>query len=389
MRSGTIHRLLVSEFGKISAKYPDKAKEVVTGSIPAVPKSGVLVIESTAEGQDGYFYGMTKRAQGQQEKGVALTPKDYRFHFYPWWDAPEYTLDEEAGDVVISDALRRYFHDLRAKISRELTEGQMRWYAATLASDFADEQPLMWQEFPSFPDEAFQVSTEGCWYATQLATARKQGRVLPTLPVESTQVNTFWDIGRGDMTTIWLHQRVGPENRLIGYYEATGEDLIHYAQWLQTTARERGLVYGTHYLPHEASHRRMGETPDTNKTIKEMLEKLMPGHRFMVVPRVSTLSAGIQATRSVFGTFWFDETHCSVGLKRVANYRKKWDPTNSRFTDQEKDDDNCHGADSLRQLGQEAAAGNVFRSSGVKSVTGNSGQAPKVAGWRRRSGMAV
>lgn len=390
MRSGTIHRLLVSEFGKISAKYPDKAKEVVTGSIPAVPKSGVLVIESTAEGQDGHFYAMTKRAQAQHEKGVQLTEKDYKFHFYPWWDAPEYTLDEDAGEVVISEALRRYFHELRSKISRDLTEGQMRWYAATLANDFSGEQPLMWQEYPSFPDEAFQVSTEGCWYANQLATARKHGRVLASLPVESAPVNTFWDIGRGDMTAIWLHQRIGPENRIIGYYENTGEDLVHYTKWLQDTANERGLVYGTHYLPHEAAHRRMGESRDTNKTIKEMLESLLPGHRFHVVPRVTTLNAGIQATRSVFGSFWFDETHCAQGLARLSNYRKRWDKANGRFTDEEQDDDNCHGADALRQLGQEAAAGNTFKHGGVRSTTGGHAGGKK---WRtgggRSSGMAV
>jgi hypothetical protein len=40
MRSGTIHRLHVSEFGKICAKFPDKAAEVMTGSIPAVPTNG-------------------------------------------------------------------------------------------------------------------------------------------------------------------------------------------------------------------------------------------------------------------------------------------------------------------------------------------------------------
>ena len=50
MRSGTIHRLHVSEFGKICAKFPDKAREVVTGSLPAVPLSGITIIESTAEG---------------------------------------------------------------------------------------------------------------------------------------------------------------------------------------------------------------------------------------------------------------------------------------------------------------------------------------------------
>ena len=66
MRSGTIHRLHVSEFGKICAKYPDKAQEVVTGSIPAVPMNGVLVIESTAEGRDGDFFKMVQIAEANE-----------------------------------------------------------------------------------------------------------------------------------------------------------------------------------------------------------------------------------------------------------------------------------------------------------------------------------
>ena len=90
MRSGTIHRLHISEFGKICAKYPDKAQEVITGSIPAVPKSGILVIESTAEGQEGEFYKITKRSMDQRDTSAILSVKDYKFHFYSWWDADEY-----------------------------------------------------------------------------------------------------------------------------------------------------------------------------------------------------------------------------------------------------------------------------------------------------------
>lgn len=37
-RSGTIQFLHISEFGKICAKYPDRAKEIVTGAIEAVPQ---------------------------------------------------------------------------------------------------------------------------------------------------------------------------------------------------------------------------------------------------------------------------------------------------------------------------------------------------------------
>jgi hypothetical protein len=378
MRSGTIHRLHVSEFGKICAKYPDKAKEVVTGSIPTVPKTGLCVIESTAEGQDGYYYEMTQRALALQQQGSDLTPKDWRLHFFAWWMAPEYAIDPDR--VRLTEANLRYFNEVEPKIGRRLTDRQRAWYVATLRADFNDDAPLMWQEFPSFPEEAFQVSTEGCYYATPLANARKQGRVLPVLPIEAAPVNTFWDLGRGDMTAIWCHQRVGPENRWIRYYEASGEDLAHYVQWLQRL----GLTFGIHYLPHDAAYKRLGATPDTNYSLQEMLERLMPGQRFEIVPRVSTTAAGIQATRNQFASCWFSEEGCKDGLARLANYRKQWDKTRGCWRDEPLHDDNSHGADAFRQFGQVAEAGAVFR-------TAAAGSRPPGAGAfkRRGSPMAV
>jgi len=100
MRGSTIHRLHVSEFAKICRRHPDKAEEVVTGSLPAVPLDGIAVIESTAEGQGGAFYEMVKRAQALQQQGAKLTPRDWRLHFYPWQVAPDYKLDPEG--VVIT-----------------------------------------------------------------------------------------------------------------------------------------------------------------------------------------------------------------------------------------------------------------------------------------------
>jgi len=76
MRSGTIHRLHVSELGKIAAKYPLKAREVLTGSVPAVPANGVLVVESTAEGQDGAFYDLCKISKATDDSRRTLNQKD-------------------------------------------------------------------------------------------------------------------------------------------------------------------------------------------------------------------------------------------------------------------------------------------------------------------------
>lgn len=373
MRSGTIHRLHVSEFGKICAKYPEKAREVVTGSIPSVPTSGILVIESTAEGQDGAFYDMSERAKGQAQQGVVLTPMDFRFHFFAWWESPEYVLDP--ANVPLTEADLAYFLKVEATIGRALTPEQRAWYVATRNSQFGGDAPTMWQEYPSTPEEAFQVSTEGCYYATQIATARKQNRILTRLPLESVPVNTFWDLGRGDMTSVWFHQRIGPENRFIRYYENSGEELNHYAKYLQDT----GYTFGMHYLPHDAEAKRLGESPDTNRSMKEMLEGLLPGQRFQTVPRVTEINTGIQATRAVFGSCWFDETGCLQGIQRLSNYKKEWNASTGSWRNTPRHDDNSHGSDAFRQFAQEADAGNRFPHGGTST------RRPR----RRGSAMAV
>ncbi|WP_416763105.1 hypothetical protein ACNI65_11375 [Roseateles sp. So40a] len=91
-----------------------------------------------------------------------------------------------------------------------------------------------------------------------MATARVQGRILRTLPIESAPV--FWDIDRGDMSSIWLMQKIGPEHRFIRYDEASGEELNHFSGWLQ----DQGLACAKHFLPHEAAYKRIGKTADTN-----------------------------------------------------------------------------------------------------------------------------
>lgn len=344
MRAGTIHRLLVSEFGKICAKYPDKAKEVMTGSIPAVPLSGITVIESTAEGQDGEFYQMSQRAIALQQQGKVLTERDYRFHFFPWYEADEYEM-EPAG-VIIGQKDTEYFDKIEGQTGFILSPRKRAWYVATRDSDFAGMPERMWSEYPSTPIEAFAQSTEGAYYTVQLAIVRKQGRLIPLIPEVNSPVNTFWDIGNSDGCAIWFHQQVGMEDRFIQYYEAHGLTLKEYVKALQDT----GYIWGKHYLPHDADHKRLS---DTNKSVKEMLEDL--GLRNIeIVPVISDITTGIQITRSHFTSAYFCETGCSDGIKRLDGYKKKWDTRQGRWNDTtpEKGDGNSEGADAFRQWAQ-------------------------------------
>lgn len=349
MRSGTIHRLHVSEFGKIARAYPEKAQEVITGSIPAVPLSGVTIIESTAEGASGPFYKMSQRAEQTAEEGRKLTKRDYRFHFWPWHANPDYVMDADL--VTISDEDRRYFAEVEGQVGKKLSAEQRAWYVATRDADYPDSPELMWQEYPSTPAEAFQQSTAGCYYAVQLARARSTGRVC-RIPETDEPVNTFWDVGRSDQTAIWFHQQVGLEHRFIHYHEASGETLGYFVRYMQ----ERGYIWGRHYLPHDADHKRLS---DSNKSIREMLEDL--GVRDIeIVERIDDINHGIQQTRDVFGQCWFDAEGCKEGLARLQAYRKRWNKTVGAWANEPLHDDNSNGADAFRQFGQ-AMAANMLR----------------------------
>jgi hypothetical protein len=351
MRSGTIHRLHVSEFGKICAKFPDKAKEVITGSIPAVPLNGITVIESTAEGTAGDFHDMTQRAIAAQEQGRELTERDYRFHFFPWWEEDRYRMKPEGVTITAKD--HEYFDKIEVDANTTIDLEQRAWYVATRDSDFVGKEESMWQEYPSTPKEAFQVSIEGCYYTKQLTLVRKQGRIL-RIPEVSVPVNTFWDIGNSDGCAIWMHQQVGMEDRFIGYFEAHGETLKFYVKHLQDT----GHIWNKHFLPHDADHKRLS---DTNKSIKDMLKDLGL-QNLEVVPVISDINTGIQMVREYFSSCYFD-VDCKDGLSRLENYKKKWNKHDSRWSDEPSHDENSEGADAFRTFAQ-AKSGKLITMAG-------------------------
>jgi len=352
MRSGTIHRLHVSEFGKICAKFPDKANEVVTGSLPAVPLTGIAIIESTAEGQGGEFYNMTKRAEALHEKDADLSERDYRFHFYPWHAEPGYRM--AATNVVMTDKDIEYFAKVEAEAGCTLDAEQRNWYVATRDSDFSGDPEKMWQEYPSTSKEAFQQSTEGTYYAVQLAAARKEGRIGMFPHAAGVPVNTFWDIGNSDGTAIWFHQRIGAENRFVKFIEGWGEPYSFFVRQMQAL----GYVWGSHYLPHDGDHKR--QQGDKVASPIEELQKFEIGGKWVIVPRVEDVNHGIQKMRDVFGQCTFDEAGCKDGLAHLSLYKKEWNSRLGCWSDRPRHDIHSESADSIRQFAQGYRAKSVI-----------------------------
>lgn len=346
MRSGTIDRLHVSEFGKICAKYPEKANEVVTGSLPAA-ESGIIVIESTAEGRYGEFFTMTQRSQAQHLQKAKLTAKDFRFHFFPWWQAPEYRLD--AAGVAITDKDHEYFDKIEVDAGTRLDPDQRAWYVSTRDSGFNGADEKMWQEYPSTADEAFQVSTEGNYYAKDMVLLRKRGAIMD-VPELDLPVNTFWDIGNGDGCAIWFHQELRGQDRFIAYYEAHNENLKHYVKALTDT----GYLFNKHFLPHDAAHKKLS---DTNKSTEELLNDLGLKNT-VVVPIITELMTGVHMVRKHLKSSYFDTNGTKLGVARMDGYKKKFSRADNRYTDEPDKANGCtEGADAFRQFAQAREAG--------------------------------
>lgn len=342
MRGGTLQYLHVSEFGKICAKHPEKAKEIITGAYPAVSPDGFAFFESTAEGKSGYFYDMCN--DSQKSIGRKLLQLEEKFHFSPWFNASEYELDPE--HVAISEKDHEYFDRIEAKIGVKITQPKRAWYVTT-AKRLGDD---MKREYPSIPEEAFEQSNDGAYYKQQLAQAQAENRITFVPYQPGAVVNTFWDLGQNDLNAIWFHQRVGIENRFIRYYENSGEPLDHYVAEMQ----KYGYVFGKHYLPHDATHKRL-MAGMKNKSIEEMLNDLGVNN-IVIVPRIDEIKTGIDQTRQAFATCFFDKSNCKDGLLHLENYSKEWNERLGCWRDYPRHDTHSNGADAFRQFGQVAGS---------------------------------
>ena len=342
VRSATLQFLHVSEFGKICAKYPAKAQEIITGSLPAA-QSGIIFIESTAEGREGPFYEMTQKARAGRESKKGLSHLEYCFHFASWWEEKCYQADP--ASVTITQAEHDYFDKIETLIGVPLDPAQRAWYIGTRDNELGGDGALMKQEYPSTPDEAFEQSQEGVYYAAQLTQARRTGRITDVPYDPRVPVNTFWDFGKYDDTCIWFHQHINGWDHWIDFYECSDQPFSHYARILQ----EKGYDYGRHYLPHDGKQRQWGA--DQLKTSETMLNEL--GVRpTQVVPVTPNLAVAIRQCRDAFPKYRFDQTRCKAGLHHLEHYRKSWNERLGAWSDAPLKNGHQHAADAIRQHAQ-------------------------------------
>ncbi len=152
--------LHISEFGKICARFPDKATEIISGSFPSLVPDGRLTIESTAEGETGAFHDMFWDAWDNPNPS---DPNSYKAFFYNWqWDDWEITRIKEPIKNFPQPFLD--YQQKHNELSRSLphlyqpiTDIQLTyWYQKFLSLN--KRWDLLLENYPTTPAEAFVAS---------------------------------------------------------------------------------------------------------------------------------------------------------------------------------------------------------------------------------------
>jgi phage terminase large subunit len=181
---------------------------------------------------------------------------------------------------------------------------------------------------------------EGAIYAEELRRAQEDGHICK-VPYDATkEVETWWDLGWADNTSIWFQQTIGFEVRIIDFYQNNLQSLQHYAQVL----RGKGYVLGTCHLPHDAKAKQLG----TGRSTEELLRSM--GFKVKVETKLG-ITDGINAARTLFNACYFDEQRCADGLHSLRRYRYDVDPDTKKFSKEPLHDWASHAADAFRYMG--------------------------------------
>lgn len=206
-----------------------------------------------------------------------------------------------------------------------------------------------------------RAALDGAIYARELRVAQEEGRIGRIVYDAARPVHTFFDLGWADSTSVWFAQSIGSEFRLIDYYSNSQLPIQHYIGALQ----ERGYVYGTDWLPHDARARTLA----TGRSVEEIM--LAAGRRVRIVPDLSIYD-GINAARTVFNRCWFDEHKCVEGLQGLRRYRYDVDPATGGFSGRPLHDHHSHAADAFR----------YFAVAAEDDRPGGSARGIRMRGWR-------
>jgi len=225
-----------------------------------------------------------------------------------------------------------YTKTLRADQSGLLPKEELRDAQATMSANQYEQEFLC----------SFEAAILGAYYGQEMRRLTDLGQITTVEYDPLFKVNTAWDLGYSDSTSIWFFQVIHGEIRVLEYFEAHGQAVPFYAGVINSKDYE----YDTHYLPHDARAKTMAS--GGKSTIEQLSDKI-PLESLKIVPNLS-VQDGIQATRMALTRAWFDLEKCEQGIECLRQYQREYDDDKKMFRDKPRHDWASHGADAFRML---------------------------------------
>lgn len=335
LRGGTYNALLVSEFGKTCARNPLKAEEVVTGTLESASADSLIIIESTGEGNSGYYADMVTQSVANSKR-EGLSALEYKLFFFPWFQEKTYV---SFSPMDWSTEYTDYFKEIEKKENITLKKEQKNWYISkrqTLGEKIK-------QEFPSNVQEAFLSSSEGFYFQKHIEKAYKENRMVSVEiydPLEPLYLSM--DIGVADETVLVFFQVVNREIRIVDSYNANGLGAVDYASFL---INQKKYHYHTIFLPHDAK-KRDGIIVE-NSYEREFRKMFSHTNTRIIVLKQTDKNLAILEAQTKFNRCIFALISTKHLIDMLYKYRRQWSEKYGKYLHSPMHDDSSHFGDSF------------------------------------------
>lgn len=189
---------------------------------------------------------------------------------------------------------------------------------------------------------SFSAAIAGAYYGKEMREAEEQKRFKPLEADTFAPVNTAWDLGWSDDTSIWWYQVLGEDIRVLDFFSASGLAMEDYMKVVES----KGYKYGKHWLPHDARAKTLASG---GKSIEEMMRARFGSGSVRIVPNL-TVQDGIQAARAMLPKCTFDSEKCKEGIEALKQYQREWDEDKKVFRQNPRHDWCSHPADAFRMM---------------------------------------
>lgn len=194
---------------------------------------------------------------------------------------------------------------------------------------------------------SFTAAVQGAYFGQQLRRAYEQDRVKNFIISTTNPVSSYWDLGIGDSTAIWLVQQIEGVPHLISYYENSGYAIQHYINFLHDFRNKYGIIYDEHFLPHDSINRSV----QTGKTLIDFAKE-MGLNPIRKVPRINKKINAIEKARHMIDRVVFHEEFCKEGLAALKEYHSEFYEKSRVFSVKPCHNWASHGSDAFMTFAQ-------------------------------------